>query len=222
MRGNRFIDLTGQRFGRLVVVKELPREGSASPRWLCKCDCGGERISTTIVLRRGDCNSCGCLLDEHLDNLHEESRLDDLTNKRFGRLLVVEKADKKIRNGIAWRCKCDCGNYTNVTASELKRGHIESCGCLVSDKAKSWIDEGTNIAKLKNKNINKRNKSGVTGVSFDKARNKWAAEIMFQRKRYRLGRFDELKDAAKARKEAEDRLHGDFLEWYEGRDDNNG
>lgn len=213
----RKINLTGQRFGRLTVIKELPREGSASPRWLCKCDCGNERVSTTIVLRRGECNSCGCLQTEHLNKLHNDARTEILIDKRFGKLVVIKKSDKKIRNGITWECQCDCGNVKNVMASELKSGHVESCGCITSNLAKSWIDEGTNVPALKANTISKRNKSGVKGVSYDKARSKWSAEIMFQRKRYRLGRFDKLKDAAQARKEAEDKLHGDFLDWYESR-----
>lgn len=74
-----------------------------------------------------------------------------------------------------------------------------------------------NIPALIANKKSRRNTSGVKGVSYDRNRNKWSAEIMFQRKRYRLGRYDTLEKAAKVRKEAEDQLHGDFLDWYNSR-----
>lgn len=49
----------------------------------------------------------------------------DLSNKRFGRLVVLEYAGKTV-----WKCRCDCGNYKLVTAGHLKDGHTKSCGCL--------------------------------------------------------------------------------------------
>lgn len=55
------IDLTGQRFGRLVVIKEVGRNKHRAVLWLCKCDCGNnEVIVTSSALRFGDTTSCGC------------------------------------------------------------------------------------------------------------------------------------------------------------------
>lgn len=61
------------------------------------------------------------------------------------------------------------------------------------------------------------NKSGVVGVNWDKSRGKWMAGIRFKGHKYNLGRFDNIQDAIDARKEAEQRLFGDFLEWYNNR-----
>jgi hypothetical protein len=53
-------DLTGQRFGRLVVER---REGSIDGQaaWICKCDCGGTKRVRGYQLRSGKTASCGCL-----------------------------------------------------------------------------------------------------------------------------------------------------------------
>lgn len=61
------LDLTGQRYGRLTVIKE---EGSTPNRisWLCKCDCGNYKIVKTINLRRGATKSCGCYRSEYVKN----------------------------------------------------------------------------------------------------------------------------------------------------------
>lgn len=62
---NNVIDLTGQRFGLLTVIKKVdkPRKNNndRSAYWLCKCDCGGEIITSAHTLRIGKCNSCGCI-----------------------------------------------------------------------------------------------------------------------------------------------------------------
>lgn len=57
------------------------------------------------------------------------SKLIDLTGKRFGRLLVVSRAENK-SGTVAWKCKCDCGNETVVRSDCLRIGKIQSCGCL--------------------------------------------------------------------------------------------
>jgi hypothetical protein len=56
----RFIDITGQRFGRLTAVS---REKRISKRtfWLCRCDCGRETVVERSNLKFGVTKSCGCL-----------------------------------------------------------------------------------------------------------------------------------------------------------------
>jgi len=55
----RFIDLTGQRFGRLVPIKYVGKS-----KWLCKCDCNNEKIINGQALKNGLTKSCGCIRRE--------------------------------------------------------------------------------------------------------------------------------------------------------------
>jgi len=55
-------------------------------------------------------------------------KLIDLTGKKFGKLIVKERAPNK-NNQVCWLCKCDCGNEVIVTRRELLTGHTKSCGC---------------------------------------------------------------------------------------------
>ena len=59
----RFIDLTGKRFGRLVVTR---REGTRGlqPLWLCSCDCTNTCLVIGYNLRIGHTKSCGCIQRE--------------------------------------------------------------------------------------------------------------------------------------------------------------
>jgi hypothetical protein len=54
------IDMTGQRFGKLVVLRRAPTP-SGEARWSCVCDCGGERVVQGGALRKGQTTSCGCV-----------------------------------------------------------------------------------------------------------------------------------------------------------------
>lgn len=58
----KLIDLTGQRFGRLVVMERAGVKRRAA--WLCKCDCGKTKVVDGRELRNGRTRSCGCLLKE--------------------------------------------------------------------------------------------------------------------------------------------------------------
>ena len=56
-----FIDLTGQRFGKLTVMERAPRRGmDRAARWVCRCDCSNEIMTRGGDLRYGHVASCGC------------------------------------------------------------------------------------------------------------------------------------------------------------------
>lgn len=71
------IDLTGQRFGRLTVIRRAPPEGyrtDTNAFWVCRCDCGNEKIISGMVLRNGQTRSCGCLRSDLLRERHQRNR----------------------------------------------------------------------------------------------------------------------------------------------------
>ncbi len=54
-------DLTGDRFGRLVVIKWAGVNKHGRPRWQCQCDCGQTTVVIGGHLKSGNTKSCGCL-----------------------------------------------------------------------------------------------------------------------------------------------------------------
>ena len=121
-----FIDLTGQRFGKLVVIEKseiVKVKHGTVVKWLCKCDCGNFRIIPTGELRRGNAKHCGCL------------KFENLVGKKFNRLTVIKRVEYN-KKEVMWLCKCDCGNETIVSTGHLKSGHSKSCGCLSREMAK--------------------------------------------------------------------------------------
>lgn len=61
-----FIDLTGERFGRLVAVRHISggRGRGNEAQWVCRCDCGALTSVQSHHLRKGATRSCGCLARE--------------------------------------------------------------------------------------------------------------------------------------------------------------
>lgn len=120
----RIKDLTGMRFGKLLVIgiEESKTDKWHSTFWKCKCECGKIVIARGNNLRQGYKNSCGCIKE------------NDLTGKIFGRLYVCKPVRKCGRNNV-YLCQCDCGNYTEVLQSNLIQGKSSSCGCYQKELA---------------------------------------------------------------------------------------
>lgn len=62
-------------------------------------------------------------------------KIINLVGKRYGRLVVIEKADS-LKGHARWRCKCDCGNECVVHGSSLRSGNTKSCGCYKTENAR--------------------------------------------------------------------------------------
>ena len=58
------------------------------------------------------------------------NKIEDLTGKRFNKLLVIERVENDKSGKSRWRCLCDCGNRVVVGANNLRNGNTHSCGCL--------------------------------------------------------------------------------------------
>jgi len=59
----------------------------------------------------------------------------DLTNQKFGRLLVIARAGSSLRGRALWQCRCECdGSIVIVLGKELRNGHTVSCGCWKAER----------------------------------------------------------------------------------------
>lgn len=123
----KLIDLTGQKFGKLTVIT-LAYTKNKKSYWLCKCDCGNETIVRSDTLKSGTTQSCGCY---HKDCAREQGMksFDNLTGKKFGRLLVIKRVSEIGEKPVLYECLCDCGNIHVSRASLLRDGTTKSCGC---------------------------------------------------------------------------------------------
>ncbi|MCK9319831.1 hypothetical protein [Methanoculleus sp.] len=148
-------DLTGMKFGKLTVLRfdqkaydDGKKNNKYVYKWICECDCKEKDKNIVSVsksnLITGHTSSCGCYCIERI----KDSCTQDLTNLRFGKLVVIKrdapKISKKGNKTEMWLCQCDCGTIKTISHSALKQGRTISCGCIQSKmefKAKKYFDK---------------------------------------------------------------------------------
>ena len=69
-----FIDLTGQKFGRLTVIRKAKNPSEAHIKWLCECECGNFITTRGTSLRSGITKSCGCLVSDKMQEWNKTNK----------------------------------------------------------------------------------------------------------------------------------------------------
>ena len=222
----RFKDLTGQRFGRLTVIKRaedyISSKGRHRTRWLCKCDCGNEKIVLGENLGKTT-YSCGCLNKEESSMRMRKSNTYDLsgeygigcTSKGEEFYFDLEDYDK-IKN--CYWYKNDQGYLLSYTKNKTLRMHklfvdgkyIDHINGKTFDNRKSNLRIVNKSQNAMNKGLQNNNTSGVTGVYWHKQSNKWIAYITVDGEYIYLGSYNNFEDAVKVRKEAEEKYFGEY------------
>ena len=129
----RFKDLTGQTFGRLVVLKRSASNRTNRIDWICECSCGTTVLRTQFDLTNSREPSCGCYKLERASELGKAKRRPIDPGSRFGRLTVIAFAGSRKKQTVS-ECRCDCGVVKVIANTDLRAGNVISCGC-------AWIDK---------------------------------------------------------------------------------
>ena len=208
-RGRKAEDLTGKTFGNLTVLERAENKGGRIT-WSCRCTCGNTTTAYSYELKSGGKKSCGCLKRESGKRL-------DITGRRYGKLTAICPTGRKNpQESVIWKCRCDCGNETEASVSELNKGNRKSCGCLKEEYQQLLHDrlhliDGTCVEWLEGRKSRSDNTSGNRGV-FRKKNGRYSVSIGFKKKIYYVGIYDNYEDAVEARQEAEHLVHDGFLE----------
>jgi len=226
-------DLTGQKFGRWTVIAKandyIDANGYKHRQWLCKCQCGNEKVVLEQSLKQYKSKSCGCLMKE-INKIRMKKNgavysRKDLTGNIFGKLTVIRQTGNISQDGcVEYECQCSCGKIKVLSGKHLADGSTTSCGCAkVENGSKmatlnniglSGCYKGTRINNLISKKP-ANNTSGYKGVWWSKKNGKWVAEIKLQGKKYYLGSFNNIRDAIKARQQAEEELFKPIIAEYQ-------
>lgn len=137
------IDLAGQSFGDLTVIKRVRRRTTNGEAvWLCVCVCGRTIGVRGSYLRNGSARHCGCQRPKPARSTAAPRRrrlngtVDrrgrrplNLTGQRFGALRAMRPTRERSGHAVVWLCWCDCGRQHKVAAQNLRHGMTKSCGC---------------------------------------------------------------------------------------------
>lgn len=170
------IDLTGQRFGRWVVIgmgpTQVSEKGNRKLLWRCRCDCGNEANVAGGNLRRGKSMSCGCLQRERArENTAKRNEIHGCTNTRLFRIWTgiktrcFDKNDKAYESyggrGITmcseWR-----DDFTKFRDWALANGYADNLTCDRINNDKGYSPNNCRWATYRQQGRNTRRNTLLT------------------------------------------------------------
>lgn len=228
-------DLTGKIFGRLIVIRQIDDyispKGFRKSQWLCNCKCGNTDICVIgSDLSSGKIKSCGCYKKENIAKRNRSTKKKynkyDLSGEYgIGYTLKGEEFYfdlddyDKIKDYCWW---LDCHKYV---VSEVKGTKIIMHKLIVDcfdhfevdhknhkefDNRKTNLRVCSHLDNMKNQILGRNNKSGITGVEWHKATQKWMARICVNGESKYLGVYSNIKDAINVRKQAEEKYFREY------------
>lgn len=226
-------DLTGRRFGNLVVIKQtedyIRPDGRHEAQWLCQCDCGSEPIVVLQTNLKRHTRSCGCIRGKSLrkTNIYSDLQIDvngsyyiGYTTNTNSKFYIDEDDYDKIKD----YCWMESVNQTN--GIHHLRATIKGKSYLMHiflgykyydhedrnelNNRKYNLRKCTPSQNSMNRNRQSNNTSGIIGVSWDKKSNKWHARIKIDGKTRHLGYFVDKRDAIIVRLKAEQEYFKEF------------
>lgn len=179
-------DLTGQRFGRLTAIAEVGRTNNGNAKWLCKCDCGGEKVVASFGLRSGRTQSCGCIKREQNETMfttHGES------GHRKTKLYRIWSGMKSRCLNSNWDCYQKYGakgtdictewvdSYESFRDWAMKNGYRDGLTIDRKDNSKGYSPDNCRWATTKEQNNNRTNNHRLTFNGKTQTMAEWSEEL---------------------------------------------
>ena len=235
-------DICGQTFGFLTAVEPTEKRYRKDVVWSCQCSCGNTVEVAATRLITGNTLSCGCIMKQHLDRANKniegtsirqslEEKVES-TRAESGYTGVVKKRGKW-QAYIRYKGKYySLGCYTllqdavRARAEAKKRVQDDAAALLEiyeelhkvdpvlpNKKAvgQQSVSSPAREASSKTRAVRGDNTSGHAGVHLK--RDKWQARITYKKVTYTLGSFENIEDAIRIRKTAEETLKHSFQEF---------
>lgn len=225
-----FIDISGWKMSehgvkesRWTVIKYVGFDKHHNAMFLCRCECGVERIVNGSTIRKGKSLSCGCLQIERTSNANKRYNKFDISGE-YG---IVFCDDKKVLFDIEDYDKIK-NHYWYISNNGYAIARINKNkqilmhriilgtppdGMVIDHYNRNKLDNRKSNIKFvsraeNNRNSSRNNQDGFVGVS--KNHNNYVAYITVEYKNIYLGTFKTQELALIARLKAEKEYFGDF------------
>ena len=228
----KFIDLTGQKFGRLTVIERVENDKQNKSRWLCICECNNKTIVNASSLKNGNTKSCGCLARELSTLRNKKYNTYDLSGE-YGigytandDIFYFDLEDYDKIKDYCWHKHQDGYMRTCLETIQRKNKYILMHDLLINKENIDDEVDHINGRPYDNRKLNFRivkhsknmknlkmyinNTSGCQGVYWNKLESKWIAAIQVDNKLIHLGTFIDKNQAITVRKQAEEKYFGEY------------
>jgi len=213
--------LLGDTFNKLTVIDEVRRDKGRGTRlyFVCVCECGTTKEILAHSVKTGMSKSCGCLRAEsNISRTKHGMCGTHFYRKWFGMKQRCENANDASYDGYGgrgisvypdWSASFE-NFYKDMYESYLE--HLRNFGEYQTTLERVDVNGNydpnnctwaTNKEQVINRRRRKDNKSGITGISFDKKSNKWRVQIGEKGTRKYIGMYADLDEAIEIRKAAE-------------------
>lgn len=206
--------IPGMKFGKLTVI-----EKNDCKSWHCLCDCGNHSYPSSSNLRRYLTKSCGnCGRNIYRECTDGKSVEVTATN---GIKFYIDKSDLQLVKKYKWHvCQNKSGYYTVISSRRIllyklllgfpSKCEIDHIDLNPLNNRRSNLRICTHQQNQMNQPLQKNNTSGVTGVRFYKARNKFVARIKVCQHDIHLGYFLTFEEAVQARNVGMECMFGEY------------
>ena len=230
----KFIDLTGQKFGRLTVVERVEDYKFKGVYWLCECECGNTKIVQGKNLKSGNTQSCGCFRMEESHNRRVKENTYEFYDEYvigkdvcYNQSFIIDIDDYEKIKDITWT-RDDKGyvRSTRINGGISLQRFIMDCskgdGCVVDHIDGDINNNRKYNLRCTDKSFNGLNrdpssygKLGVLGVR--KRDNRYEARIKVKGNEIFIGSYRTLQEAENARIQYEKKLEEESKEIINGR-----
>lgn len=181
-----FVDLTGRRFGRWVVISRAPDivspSGQHATAWLCNCECGAQKVVRSSTLVKGESQSCGCLHQELRHKLTQthggsKTRLFHIWSSMRQRCKNPKNHAYKDYGG---RGICVCEEWESFEAFRewaYQNGYKETLSIDRIDNDKGYNPSNCRWTTQVTQSNNQRTNVLITYRGKTKTRSQWAHEL---------------------------------------------
>jgi len=200
----KFIDRSGQRYGRLTALQHMGSNSYAKVVWKCLCDCGKETLVVSGSLASGNTTSCGCYLKERITKHGAWKKSSYNTWRAMLRRCNVPTDKDYPKYGA--RGIAVCHEWLDYAVFAADMGEPQGTQTLdridpYGDYNKSNCRWASITVQNRNLRVRKSSKSGFTGVRFRGTA--WYAEITARRKKFYSRACKTLEEAVAERKKLE-------------------
>lgn len=177
----RIKDMSGERFGRLTVVRIHPlRSESGGVYWLCKCECGTEKAVLANSLRTGDSKSCGCLNSELTASRNRKHGCSKTSDYYAWKAMVQRCTNPSNKSFYCYggRGIRVCERWMEFTNFVEDMGSPPSGMCLErKDNNGDYCPENCKWATMAEQNSNKSNNINISAMGKTMNLTHWAKQL---------------------------------------------